>query len=300
MIQLPNPRSRCMRKQLKDVIAALILVALLSVPGAWSSTSAGATKTVQSNHRTPKIWGVRPNIDTSFGIANRWRNNAQSSSTPKHIIVMGGPASGKGTQCQNLVEKYGLVHLSTGDMLRQAVSSSSVDDDRDMANIKRCMENGQLIPDDVIIRLVLQRLNSSDCQQRGWILDGFPRTANQARALQKAGIDPDLFLFLNVPDEVAIERACGRRTDPVTGKGYHLDYSPPPSDEVRQRLVIRSDDHVESMTQRLKQFRENANAIKDCFDKDIIVDIDGRGTPDEVLDDIISCLSNANKNAERV
>ena len=298
MIQLPHPGS--MRKLLKDVIATLILVALLSVPGAWSSTSAGTTKTRRSYQRTPKIWGVRPNIDTSFGIANRWRNNAQSSSTPKHIIVMGGPASGKGTQCQNLVEKYGLVHLSTGDMLRQAVSSSSVDDDRDMANIKRCMENGQLIPDDVIIRLVLQRLNSSDCQQRGWILDGFPRTANQARALQKAGIDPDLFLFLNVPDEVAIQRACGRRTDPVTGKGYHLDYSPPPSDEVRQRLVIRSDDHVESMTQRLKQFRENANAVKDCFDRDIIVDIDGRGTPDEVRDNIISCLSNANKNAERV
>ena len=297
MIQLPHPRSRC---QLKDVIATLILVALLSVPGAWSSTSAGATKTVQSNHRTRKIWGARPNIDTSFGIANRWRNNAQSSSTPKHIIVMGGPASGKGTQCQNLVEKYGLVHLSTGDMLRQAVSSTSVDADDEMGDIKRCMENGQLIPDDIIIRLVLQRLNSSDCQQRGWILDGFPRTANQARALQKAGIDPDLFLFLNVPDEVAIQRACGRRTDPVTGIGYHLDYSPPPSDEIQQRLVIRSDDTIDSMKKRLKQFRENTNAVKDCFDRDIIVDIDGRGTPDEVRDNIISCLSNANKNAERV
>jgi len=282
-----------MRRQLKDVIAnALILLALLSIPGAWSSTQAGATKIVQSKQETP----VRPNFHTLFGISNRRRNNAQTSSTPKHIVVMGGPASGKGTQCQALVEEYGLVHLSTGDMLRQAVSSSGCFD-AEMADIKRCMENGQLIPDDVIVRLVLQRLNSSDCQRRGWILDGFPRTANQARALLRSGIIPDLFLFLNVPDEVAIQRACGRRTDPVTGKGYHLDYSPPPSDEIRQRLVIRSDDTVESMRERLKQFRENANAVKDCFD---IIDIDGRGTSDEVRDNIISCLSNANKNAERV
>lgn len=226
-----------------------------------------------------KLWGVGNGRDRS----------AMTLTVPKHIIVMGGPASGKGTQCQAIAEKYGLVHLSTGDMLRLAVSSQTVDSrtSSHISTIKKCMEDGKLIPDDIIVRLVLERLSCSDCQKQGYILDGFPRTANQARALQNAGIYPDLFLFLNVPDEVAIKRACGRRTDPLTGKIYHLDWNPPPSD-VQQRLIVRSDDTVESMAKRLEQFRANASAVKGCYTN--VVEIDGTGTHNDVRSDVLSSI----------
>lgn len=274
-----NRKRRWGSGQLGCALFALALVLLLSTP--VSSAPAAAVKSKRQSK--PKIWGVIPKIEAPA-------SSLKSRSTvPKHVIVMGGPASGKGTQCQAIAEKYGLVHLSTGDMLRQAVSSTV---GGDMAphikTIKTCMENGKLVPDDMIVRLVLDRLRSSDCQERGWILDGFPRTANQARALQRAGIDPDLFVFLSVPDEVAIQRVCGRRTDPLTGRVYHVDFNPPPSD-IASRLVVRSDDTVESMTQRLKQFKQNAAAVKDCFRS--VVEIDGTGRPDEVLRDVLSSLT---------
>jgi len=237
------------------------------------------------------LWGVIAKVE-SFGL--RHNNNAQvTTSFPRRMIVMGGPASGKGTQCQAIAEMHGLVHLSTGDMLRQAVSSDNDKRPPHISTIKKCMEEGNLIPDDVIVRLVLDRLRSPDCQKQGWLLDGFPRTQNQARALQKAGIDPDTFLFLSVPDDVAIRRVVGRRHDPMTGKVYHLDWNPPPSDEIKQRLVIRSDDTLQSMKQRLKQFRDNANAVKGCYKN--IVEIDGLGTPEEVLRDINSSLKLAQR-----
>mmetsp|Transcript_29410 Transcript_29410/g.48253 ORF Transcript_29410/g.48253 Transcript_29410/m.48253 type:complete len:218 (+) Transcript_29410:1769-2422(+) len=196
----------------------------------------------QTQHRT-EMWGVIPKIEsTSFKVdfGSHRKNNAEvTMAFPRRMIVMGGPARCKGTQCQAIAEKHGLVHLSTGDMLRQAVSSeSSVDNERAPHISKNCMEKGLLIPDDIIIRLVLDRLRSPDCKRQGWILDGFPRTSNQARALQNAGIDPDTFLFFSVPDEVAIKRVVGRRQDLLTGKVCHLDRNPPLNDEIRHHLVV--------------------------------------------------------------
>lgn len=251
------------------------------------------------------MWGVVPNVESFFQqLGTSPRNDdvllPSHFRPPKKIIVMGAPASGKGTQCQALAKKHGLVHLSTGDMLRRAVSSGSVDSDTApyISTIKKCMETGQLIPDDIIVRLVLDRLQSSDCQNRGWILDGFPRTARQARALQDAGISPYAFLFLNVPDEVAINRVVGRRTDPLTGRVYHVDWNPPPNDEdVRQRLIIRSDDTAESMKQRLKQFRKNAQSVKACYRN--IIEIDGQGQPQDVCDEINSSLNALGRRMQR-
>jgi len=262
-----------------------------------SSSSAVASPETGSIHHKPKIWGVIPKIDTYFNVNRKNRSVLTTSHErfPRHLIVMGGPASGKGTQCQAIAQKHGLVHLSTGDMLREALSSECVNINLapHISTIKKCMEQGKLIPDDIIVHLVLDRLQSPDCQQRGWILDGFPRTANQARALKKAGIDPDTFLFLNVPDDIAIKRACGRRTDPLTRRIYHLDWNPPPNNEVQQRLIVRSDDTVESMKQRLKQFRQNVNAVKGCYRS--FVEVDGIGSPDEVLGDILSSIRRSNK-----
>ena len=151
-----------------------------------------------------------------------------SKDRPLRVIVCGAPASGKGTQCQMLRERYGAVHLSTGDMLREAVTAET-----DVGvRAKMYMESGQLVPDAVIIGIVQNRLAESDCMEQGWILDGFPRTMAQAMALERAGIRPDKVLFLEVPDDTIVQRVIGRRSDPMTGRIYHTSFEPPESDEI--------------------------------------------------------------------
>jgi adenylate kinase len=103
------------------------------------------------------------------------------------------------------------------------------------------------VPDEVIIGVVKDRLLQPDCQTQGWLLDGFPRTKAQAEALASLGVSPSSFVLLNVPDELLVERVVGRRTDPETGKIYHLKYSPPPADVPADRLVQRSDDTEEKI-----------------------------------------------------
>ena len=125
------------------------------------------------------------------------------------------------------------------------------------------------------------RLDQDDCKTNGWLLDGFPRTPAQAEALAAAGITADCFLFLNVPDEILVERVVGRRTDPETGKIYHMKFSPPEDEEVLARLEQRSDDTEEKVKVRLEQFHANVEAVKGSY-SDIGVDIDGTATPDEV------------------
>jgi adenylate kinase len=116
-------------------------------------------------------------------------------------------------------------------------------------------------------------------------LDGFPRTQAQAQALADAGVCADCFLFLNVPDEVLVERVVGRRTDPVTGKIYHMTFSPPSDEEILARLDQRSDDTEEKVKVRLQQFHANVDAVKDSY-KDILVTIDGNRAPSVVSAEI--------------
>lgn len=193
------------------------------------------------------------------------------------IIISGAPASGKGTQCEAIKERFGVVHLSTGDMLRAAVAAKT----EIGKSAKEYMDSGRLVPDEVIIGVVKDRLGEMDCKRKGWLLDGFPRTRAQADALAAVGVSADCFLFLNVPDEVLVERVVGRRTDPETGKIYHLTFSPPEDDAVVARLEQRSDDTEEKVKVRLEQFRTNVAAVKDCY-TDISVEIDGTGRPDDV------------------
>lgn len=128
-------------------------------------------------------------------------------------------------------------------------------------------------------------MDESDCQEKGWLLDGFPRTQAQAKALEDAGITADCFIFLNVPDEVLVERVVGRRTDPETGKIYHMTFSPPEDDEIAARLVQRSDDTEEKVKVRLEQFHANVEAVKDSY-TDISVSIDGNQAPGVVTEAI--------------
>jgi adenylate kinase len=118
------------------------------------------------------------------------------------------------------------------------------------------------------------------------LLDGFPRTQAQAAALEDAGVSADCFLFLDVPDEILVERVVGRRTDPVTGKIYHMKFSPPDDEEVSNRLEHRSDDTEEKVKVRLEQFHANVEAVKDSY-TDIMVTIDGNRAPDIVSTEIM-------------
>mmetsp|Transcript_26069 Transcript_26069/g.52451 ORF Transcript_26069/g.52451 Transcript_26069/m.52451 type:complete len:157 (-) Transcript_26069:244-714(-) len=151
------------------------------------------------------------------------------------------------------------------------------------------MDSGKLVPDDVIIGVVKDRLSESDCVECGWLLDGFPRTPAQAEALAEAGVSADCFIFLNVPDDVLVERVVGRRTDPVTGKIYHMTFSPPDDDEVLARLEQRSDDTEEKVKVRLEQFHANVDAVKGSY-TDIAVEVDGTQKPKDVSAAIMSAV----------
>ncbi|CAM9785077.1 unnamed protein product [Ascophyllum nodosum] len=206
--------------------------------------------------------------------------SAENARGPK-IIIAGAPASGKGTQCSLIKDRYGVVHLSTGDMLREAVKNETPVG----VKAKSFMDEGKLVPDDVIIDIVQNRLEEEDCQTRGWLLDGFPRTRAQADALSAAGIKADSFLLLNVPDEMLIARVVGRRLDPETGDIYHLDFNPPPPEIADSRLIQRADDTAEKAQVRLDTYHNNIAAIKECYE-DIIRSLDGSVGKAEVFENI--------------
>mmetsp|Transcript_43699 Transcript_43699/g.71324 ORF Transcript_43699/g.71324 Transcript_43699/m.71324 type:complete len:739 (+) Transcript_43699:105-2321(+) len=186
------------------------------------------------------------------------------------VILAGAPASGKGTQCEMIAEEYGLVHLSTGDMLRAAVAEGT----ELGRNAKTHMDGGGLVPDNLIVGIVIERIQQADCQERGWLLDGFPRTRAQADALTAEGVKVDAFVLLDVPDEVLVRRVVGRRLDPETGKIYHLEFSPPESEAVKARLTQRSDDTEEKARVRLGNFYQYTDAIVSVF-KPQLVRLDG-------------------------
>ena len=135
-----------------------------------------------------------------------------------------------------------------------------------------------------------ERLDEDDCKTQGWLLDGFPRTQAQAQALADSGITADCFVFLDVPDEVLVERVVGRRTDPVTGKIYHMTFSPPEDEEVLNRLEQRSDDTEEKVKVRLEQFHANVQAVKGSY-TDIMVSVDGNRAPSDVSKDVIESIT---------
>jgi adenylate kinase len=136
---------------------------------------------------------------------------------------------------------------------------------------------------------VKDRLEQNDCKRKGWLLDGFPRTQAQAKALEEAGIKAGVFLFLNVPDKVLVEGVVGRRTDPVTGKIYHMKFSPPSDPAVKARLEQRSDNTEEKVKVRLQQFHANLDAVKDSY-TDISISIDSNKAPSQVSENVVDAI----------
>jgi adenylate kinase len=207
---------------------------------------------------------------------------------PFGVVIGGAPASGKGTQCEYIKEHYGLVHLSSGDMLRAAVAAGT----EIGIKARGLMEIGALVPDDVVISAIVERLSQPDVQEHGFLLDGFPRTPSQALALMQVGLNVDCFVLLDVPDEQIIERVTGRRVDPETGITYHVKFNPPPSEEISQRLIHRTDDTLQAIVVRLENFHSNIDSVRSHF-TDTLVVIDGKRKPKEVWADVDACLSKA-------
>jgi len=202
------------------------------------------------------------------------------------VVIAGPPAAGKGTQCDKIKAKFGYVHLSTGDMLRENVKNGTELGKK----AKSYMDAGALVPSELIVDIVKERLQQPDVQERGCLLDGFPRAPDQAQAMVDAGLKISKFLVIKVPDETLVERGCGRRLDPETGEIYHLKFKPPPA-EIVSRLVHRSDDQEEAIRARLKIYHEQVGGITPFF-KEVVVEVDGTGKPDEVFTVIDKDLSN--------
>lgn len=212
--------------------------------------------------------------------------NMKSSSKvsfPPRIIIAGAPASGKGTQSETIRDTLGVVHISTGDILRENITKNT----KLGKTAKGYMDRGDLVPDEIMIKIIKHRLEEEDCKERGWLLDGFPRTRAQADALTDAGIDVDCFLILNVSNKVAIDRIAGRRIDPVTGKIYHLSFNQPPQNDVAliKRLVQRSDDTEEKARVRLRQFHSNIASVKSRYKK-VMVNVDGTKSRNQISQQI--------------
>jgi adenylate kinase len=212
-------------------------------------------------------------------------------SAPLQIIISGAPASGKGTQCELIVARYGIVHISTGDMLRAAVKAQSPLG----VEAKRYMDDGNLVPDELVIAMLQERIARRDCVERGWLLDGFPRTAAQADALNAAGVSPAAVIALDVSDDVLVDRVIGRRLDPETGAIYHVVFNPPPNPEVAARLTQRSDDTEDKARTRLDTFHANAKSIEDHYST-VLCRVDGNRGKQAVFSDITGIIDAVQSN----
>ena len=172
-----------------------------------------------------------------------------------NIVLLGAPGAGKGTQAAKLVEEFSTPHISTGDMLRAAVAAGTELGQK----AKSYMDAGDLVPDDVIIGLVTERLQDDDTAA-GFILDGFPRTIPQADAMKEAGITVDYVLEFDVPDELIVDRIVGRRVHAASGRVYHIKFNPPKvegkDDVTGEELTTRKDDQEETVRKRLVEYHQ--------------------------------------------
>ncbi len=182
------------------------------------------------------------------------------------IIFLGAPGAGKGTQADIVAEKYGIPTISTGVIIREALATGT-----DMGlKAKKFIEAGALVPDEVVIGIIKERLAKNDCQN-GFILDGFPRTVPQAQALDEMGITLDKVISIEVADEAIMERMTGRRVCAKCGASYHIAYNPSADgktcDKCSAELTVRKDDAPEVVKSRLEVYHDATEPLKDYYAK---------------------------------
>lgn len=176
------------------------------------------------------------------------------------IILLGAPGAGKGTQAQFMMNKFGIPQISTGDMFRAAIKEGT----ELGKQAKALMDEGKLVPDELTVALVKDRISQPDCAN-GFLLDGFPRTIPQADALKEAGVKIDFVLEFDVADEVIVERMSGRRVHQPSGRTYHVVYNPPKvegkDDVTGEDLIIRQDDKPETVLERLAIYHKQTKPL---------------------------------------
>jgi adenylate kinase len=217
-----------------------------------------------------------------------------ASMSELNLILLGPPGAGKGTQAERLQEDFPLAYVATGDMLRAAVAEET----ELGKEAKAYMDRGELVPDDVIIRVILDRLSEADTAD-GFLLDGFPRTDTQAEALDAAlkKVDRRLTaaLLIDVPEDDLVRRLSGRRVCP-NGHTYHVEHNPPEHDEVcdvdGEPLTQREDDREETVRKRLEVYRDQTSPLIDYYDKrDLLHRFDGTRSPTEVHDHLRATIA---------
>ena len=212
-----------------------------------------------------------------------------------NIVLLGPPGAGKGTQAESICSSYSIPHISTGNMLREAIEAGT----KLGLEAKSLMDSGILVSDEVIIGLVEERIAAPDCSS-GFLFDGFPRTIPQAEALVERGIKIDAVVEIDVPDEDIINRMSGRRMHPASGRNYHIIYNPPVNegkdDLTGELLIQREDDKPETVRDRLKVYEEQTSPLIDFYSRlsegeDLnYIKVLGTASPKEVAENIYKQL----------
>ena len=210
------------------------------------------------------------------------------------IIMLGAPGAGKGTQAKKIADRYGIPHISTGDIFR-----ANLKNDTELGKkAKSYMDAGNLVPDSLTLELVMDRIHQADCQN-GYVFDGFPRTIPQAEALEEAlaadGQSVDFAIDIEVPDENIVTRMSGRRACLSCGATYHTVFAPPKAEGVCDRcggeLTIRDDDRPETVNKRLGVYHQQTQPLIDFYqDKGCLAQVDGTKDVEEVFQDICELL----------
>ena len=210
------------------------------------------------------------------------------------VVMLGAPGAGKGTQAKKIAAKYSIPHISTGDIFRANIKNGTELGKK----AKTYMDQGLLVPDELVVDLVVDRVNQEDCAN-GYVLDGFPRTIPQAEALTKAlagqGQKLDYAIDVDVPDENIVRRMGGRRACVGCGATYHLEYAPPKQDGICDtcggELILRDDDKPETVTKRLGVYHEQTQPLIDYYtNAGILKRVDGTVDIDEVFQAITEIL----------
>ena len=211
------------------------------------------------------------------------------------IIMLGAPGAGKGTQAQMIADKYNIPHISTGDIFRANIKNGTELGKK----AKEYMDKGLLVPDELTVQLLLDRVANEDCKN-GYVLDGFPRTIPQADVLDseltKLGDKVDYAVNVDVPDENIVHRMSGRRACLKCGATYHIEHIPPKKegicDKCGSELVLREDDKPETVQNRLAVYHEQTQPLIDYYDKkNILKTVDGTKDMQEVFSDIVNILN---------